>query len=351
MKSAHAVRLIAGSIAALLVAACDKPAETAPLPPPVRIARAEAADADAGRKLQATGLVRLAEEVPLAFKIGGVVREVSVVAGQTVTAGQTLAALDPAEIDAQVTNAREALVRADREVERARMLFVKGMVAQRVERDARTLRDQAKAALDAAQFNRRHAVIAAPAAGVVLQKRAEARETVAAGQPLLVLGRLDRGWVVRAGLPAGAALRLARGDPAQVRLDASDAQLAGRIARIAAASDARTGTVEVEVALDKPAAALVSGMVARIDFKLQSSQHGAKDAMPPTVPLSAVLEGEAGRARMFVVAAGKAKRLDVRTGRILGDRIEIVEGLPDAADIVVEGAAWLSDGDAVRVLK
>jgi multidrug efflux pump subunit AcrA (membrane-fusion protein) len=51
-----------------------------------------------------------------------------------------------------------------------------------------------------------------------------------------------------------------------------------------------------------------------------------------------------------VADSGHAKRVAVKTGRLLGDRIEIVTGLTAGDRVVIEGAAWLDDNDAVRVL-
>jgi len=68
--------------------------------------------------------------------------------------------------------------------------------------------------------------------------------------------------------------------------------------------------------------------------------------------LAAVLEGSSGKAIIFILdeSKKKVKRIEVRTGRILETGVEIIDGLPADAMIVSEGAAWLSDGDAVRVV-
>lgn len=352
MKMQFVVRKFALTIAVVLLAACSESKAPQAHVQPVRVAQVSALVAQAPSAITASGLVRAREEVPLAFKVGGIIRELRVEAGQAVKAGDLLASLDLTEIEAQVTSARDALARAEREVERATSLFAKGMVAQRLEQDARTQRDQAMAALAALQFNRQHAVITAPAVGVILQKRAEARETVAVGQPVLVFGRLDVGWVVRAGLPAREALTLKPGDLVQVALDAAPTEpLSGRVTRIAAASDARTGTVEVEIALPQSQQPRVSGMVAQLSF---TPRAAAKMTEKPAVvlPLPAVLEGNQGQAKVFVLADGRKKvqRLNVRTGRLLNGAIEVLDGLPADAEVVIEGAGWLSDGDAVRVL-
>lgn len=335
-------------LGALLIASCGR--ETPPaaaVVQPVRVV--SALGADASLRVLATGMVRAAVESPLAFKTGGILAEMRVNAGQAVSAGQTLALLATSDVDAALAQVRESLAKSERDLARAESLRAKGMISQQAEQDVRAQREVARASLAAAEFNRQQAVMVAPASGVILEKRAEAHETVAAGQPIVVLGRLDRGWVVRAGLSAADALKLAVGDPARVRLGAVDSSVDGKVTRIAATSDARTGTVEVEVLLAAHKLKLVSGMVAGLEF----SKARAVAATPTlSLPLSAVLEGNAGRAKVFVLDGDgtKVKRLEISTGRLFDGAIEIVDGLPPQARIVSEGAAWLNDGDTVRVL-
>lgn len=65
---------------------------------PVRIARPEMQRAEP--QIELTGILGAKEEVPLGFKIGGVVDRVAVEAGARVRAGQLLAALSLTEIEA-----------------------------------------------------------------------------------------------------------------------------------------------------------------------------------------------------------------------------------------------------------
>lgn len=302
----------------------------------------------------ATGQVRLGVEAPLSFKTPGIIAQMQVDAGQRVAAGQVLATMVMTDLDMQRTQAREQLAKAERDLARTESLRAKGMISQQVEQDARAQREMARAALTAANFNHEQAVITAPSNGLILEKRADARETVAAGQPVVIFGRLDKGWVARAGLPATDAVHINVGDAVQVRLDtatADAAALPGKVRRVAAASDPRTGSIEVEVGLPSTKERLLSGMVARLEFS-KSLSKATKKSAPVSLPLAAVLEGNAGRAIVFVLAADKKKvqRIEVKTGRLIDGGIEILDGLPTGAMVVSEGAAWLSDGDAVRVL-
>jgi membrane fusion protein, multidrug efflux system len=347
------LNLLALALGALLISACSREAApTAQLDPPVRVIGA--ANATSTDLITATGLVRLSVEAPLSFKTPGIIAEMRVNAGQHVKAGQSLAALVMTDLDAQRTQAQEQVAKAERDLARTESLRAKGMISQQAEQDVRAQREIARAALAAANFNHQQAVLTAPSAGLILEKRADARETVAAGQPVVVFGRLDKGWVVRAGLAAKDSVKVNLGDTVKIRLDTAEATseaLEGKVARIAGASDPRTGSVEVEVSLPTSKARLVSGMVARLDFVQRMAKSSTAKATT-TLPLSAILEGNAGRGKVFILDAGgkKVKQVAVRTGRLLDGEIEILKGLPPDAKIVSEGAAWLSDGDAVRVL-
>ncbi len=59
-----------------------------------------------------------------------------------------------------------------------------------------------------------------------------------------------------------------------------------------------------------------------------------------------------GFAYVFLVGAdNKVMQSKVEVGRRLGDRIEIVAGLPPAVRVVETGGGFLADGDIVRVVE
>jgi len=86
-----------------------------------------------------------------------------------------------------------------------------------------------------------------------------------------------------------------------------------------------------------------AGMFARGEFILDQSQ-----AM--TVPQSAVLVRD-GFSYVFLLAdQNKVAQTKITTGRRLGDRVEVINGLEPDARVVASGAGFLVDGDTVRVL-
>jgi membrane fusion protein (multidrug efflux system) len=58
---------------------------------------------------------------------------------------------------------------------------------------------------------------------------------------------------------------------------------------------------------------------------------------------------------VFVVATREeqdvAERVAVRIGRLVGDQVEVLEGLAGGERVVIEGAAYLRTGTPVRVVE
>lgn len=333
-----------------LLPACGKEeAGAAPQGPSVRVAAV--VPLGTGPAIEVAGRVEGKEEVRLAFKVGGIVQSIAVEAGDAVRAGQILASLDPVEFRAHVDQARAEADKASRDLARAEQLNSKGVVSIQAMQDARSQHSVAQAALESARFNLEHAVIVAPADGVVLAKLAEARETVAAGIPVLSFSRADSGWVLRAGLADRLAVQVQAGDPVVVTLDALPATpLQGRVARLGAASDPLTGTVEAEITLDPGAQSLVSGWIGRAQIQ---ASHPAASANTLMIPANAVLEASGRSAHVYVWESqgSTVRRTPVTVGAIIGERVEVLEGLQAGQQVVSEGAAWLRDGATVVVIR
>ncbi len=215
--------------------------------------------------------------------------------------------------------------------------------------DLKTQRDIAAQALKATRFNREYAVITAPSDGVVLRKLAQARETVAPGAPVLVLGSADAGYVLKASLADRDVVQLALGDACEVRFDAlPGATLAAEVTRLPAAADARTGMFDVELALAATDPRLRSGLVARL--ALTPASAGAASLV--RVPIAAILEGDRSRASVFVFDAAQqtVARRAVEVAFIDDEQVALASGLDAGAQVVTDGAAYVEEGKKVRVV-
>jgi RND family efflux transporter MFP subunit len=300
---------------------------------------------------RAVGVLAPRDEIRLAFKVGGVVDSVRVEPGDIVRKGQVLAELKRAEVDATVSQAAEGVEKARRDLERARQLRIDEVATEEQVQDLTTAYNVARSNVDAARFNARFARIEAPADGIVFERMVESGELVQPGQPVIVLGSTASGWVVRVGLADRDVVRMEPGAPAQVTFDAFPGRaFEGRVTRIGAAANRMTGTFEVEIEVQPQGARFARGLVAKVTLSLAPLPDVASSAT--VVPVTALVEADGQRATVYVLDRGKnvARRKDVTLGPLLGEQVIVTAGLVAGEPVITDGAAWLTDGRAVRVV-
>ena len=331
--------------ATVLLCACSKQAETTAPPKPVVVAVAPVAYSDEAVPVRVAGIVGRVSEAELSFKVGGIVEEVRVRAGDKVRKGEVLARLRQDEIEAQVVQARSALEKATRDLERIQRLREGNVATVENAQDAATAVAVAAAALRVAEFNRDHAQIVAPTDGRILRRTAEPNELAAPGKTILAFGSDTEGWLVRAGLSERDLGRVRLGDRAIV-LDEElgSPEVTGTVRHIAEATDPATRTTEVEIALDKAIPGARSGYVVAV--KLQPRAEAAR----PVVNPAALIEGSDRRAFLFLLEKGSStvRRAAVEIASFEGDRVYLRTDLPRDAEIVTAGAEYLRDGMAVE---
>ena len=123
-----------------------------------------------------------------------------------------------------------------------------------------------------------------------------------------------------------------------------DKTFAGKITFIAAKADESLNfpvEIEIENNADK---SLKAGMYGTANFGSKQKQH------LKVVPRNAFV-GSVSSNEVFVVQNGIAKLKKVTSGRIIGEQVEIVDGLSDGETVIVTGQINLQDGNAVEIIK
>lgn len=326
------------------LAGCSKAptaAVTAPKPAVVRTVPVEFSTE--ASPINLSGVLTRRTEADLAFKIGGVVEEVVVRAGDRVAKDQVLARLRSDEIDAQVAAARSGVEKARRDLARTEKLQSGAVATLENLQDARTALEQAEAQLRIAEFNRRYAVIVAPEAGRILRRMGEPNEIVTPGKGMLGFAADAGGWIVRAGLAERDVARVRLNDTAALVIGGSATAMAGRLIHISESAEAGTRTTPVEIGLEAAPPGARSGFV--VGVTLTPPEVAAR----PVVPAAALIEGAGGTASIFVIEEGSTtvKRLTVQIEELRGERAFLRSPLPRTARLVSSGGEYLRDGQAV----
>ena len=306
--------------------------------------------------LLANGNVSAWQEASVGAEVNGLrLAQVMVNVGDAVKKGQTLATFttDTARADilqsqASVVQAEAAYLNAKADADRARSIQDSGalsasQIAQYLtqEKVSKAQWEAAKALLSATEIRLGNTTVTAPDDGLISARSATVGAVVGAGQELFRLirqGRME--W--RAEVTASEVGRIRVGQ--QVRLTlATGTELDGQVRAIAPSASETTRNILVYVDLPRHND-LKAGTFARGSFALGQSET-------LTVPTPAIVVRD-GNNFVFVVGAdNKVAARQVRTGRRVGERVEVVEGLQVADRVAVQGAGFLNDGDLVKVVQ
>ena len=334
--------LFALALATLLLPGCGRKPENHPGSQP-DLASAQVQVQTAESKQRATteevvGTVQAKLHATLEAKLSGRIDKMPVLLGQPVKAGQLVARLDAAEIKARMEQAEAGLQQAERDWNRTSALFDQ-QAATRSDYDAADSRYRgAKAAMAEAQAMMGYVEILAPFDGVVTKKWADVGDLAAPGKPLI--GIEDPSMLqLEADVPDAIASRIQQNARLAIQLDSVKGELAGTVMEIAPTADPASRTFRVKLDLPQTAG-LRSGQFARLIVPVGESNS-------VRVPASAVVVR--GQLEIvFVVTNQRAQLHLVKTGKTIGDEVEILAGLNAGEAVVVGGAALLTDGQPVE---
>ena len=376
------VALVSG--AALVAGACggqEHAADAVTARAPVTVTMQEVRRAPRAAMVEAGGLVQAKSSALVTSRLMAPVREVRVVPGDRVRAGQVLVVLDDRDLGAQARSARSAAAAAeqsvtagsaDRQAADAALTLARashGRIAalharksatpQELDEATASLRaaearlasidahvQQAQASLasaragsDAAAVTASFAMITAPFAGVITEKLVEPGNMAMPGAPLL---RVEEQGALRLDVRVDASrvTELSVGQELDVAFDAAEPlTLRGTVSEVARAMDADARAYLVKIALPAEPR-LRSGMFGRTHLPGPASQV-------LLVPASAVVRR--GQVTAIFVAEGDAARLRmVVLGRTFREGLEVVSGLAEGERVITPPPAGLTDGAPIR---
>jgi RND family efflux transporter MFP subunit len=280
------------------------------------------------------GRVEARDTVSARARIGGIVADLAVSEGDSVTEGQHLAtvrddkiAFQIAALEAQMRALQSQLATAETELTRGEALVERGVAtAQRLDQ-LRTTVDVTRNQLASSEAQREVVVqqqaegaVVAPGDGRVLTVPVTRGAVVLAGEPIATIG--GGGFFLRLAIPERHADTLQEGAP--IRITANGAESAGRLAKIY--PQIENGRVIADVSVDSLETAFVDARV------LVEVPVGTREAL--MLPRAAIAsrsgldfvtlrEGETETARAVVLGDGGS-----------GDLVEVLTGL-EPGDVVV----------------
>jgi cobalt-zinc-cadmium efflux system membrane fusion protein len=332
----------------------------------IKTAPVRSGTADAVIGVPATVASNAYRDTKVSALVGGLMRRVDVELGTAVERGQSLAVIFSSELaEAQMKDlSMGAMLEADhRKVERTQKLFALGAASRQELEDVTAV--HAGHASEVAAARQRlillglseeqvgrvqdashvisEVIVSAPSRGVVIGRSVNAGQVIMAGQDLFVVTDLASVWVIgdvyeqdvgRVRVGAEATVAVPFGNRAPVR---------GRIAYIDPRVDPATRTAKVRVEVPNADGSFRIGMFVTLSI-------GAGGGGRMTLVPRAAVQQVADRSVVYVPAAeGEPRYIEqrVKVGQVMGDHIEVVEGLKAGQTVVTEGS-FLLRAEAAR---
>jgi membrane fusion protein, multidrug efflux system len=368
------LKVIAASTLALALAACsesqgqDTAGAPAMPPPKVSIVEVKAEPLPITNELPGrVAPTRIAEVRP---RVSGIIVERVFEQGSQVEAGDVLYRIDPKPFEVQVASAEATLQRARavqsaarQTADRQNTLADRRVTSTQTRDDAVAALAQAdadvaiaEAGVASAQLDLEYASVKAPIPGVIGRAMITEGALVSSTESLATIQQLDPVYVdftqsstelirLRRLLAAGQLESPAPGEAAVRMLmdDGSEYPHKGRLLFSEATVDQTTGQVTLRAELPNPDGDLLPGMYARVLIE-QGIEPNAV-----AIPQQAIQRDTGGRSQVYVVNGENAAELrTVRTGRTIGNRIVVSEGVAMGDRVIVEGFQKVRPGAPVE---
>ena len=306
-------------------------------------------DRDALSSLYTTSTtLRADKRATVIARTRGVIERLAVEEGDLVSAGQALAVLENEEQEITAERARTTRDTQRREFERIGNLRDQDLVSEEQFETARREAEDAENAAALAELELSRTIIRAPFSGIVISRHLDVGATVADGTGVYDIADLVPLYA-DISVPERHVARLSPGQSVRLTADASGAEVAARIERIAPAVDPASGTVKVTATVEA-SSGLRPGAFVRVGIVTDTHEEALIVPRP-----ALVAEGRRWHVYRVDETGGKVEQLEVELGFEEGDRVEIARLVGAAGElaagqrVVVVGASALSDGAAVRV--
>lgn len=362
MRDRHQFRITVAVVLATFLLACGEKVEQPP--PAIRPVRYQQVFATGAERIRAfTGVAKAGIESKISFRISGTLQKLNARVGDPVREGQLIAEIDPRDYELQVEEAEAALaqaraeaVNAEAEFRRVRGLFERDNTSQADYDAARAGQDSARAQarsiekkLESAKLQLSYTHLESPIDGAVAEVPVEINENVQRGQPIVVLNSGLRPEVEVA-IPEVLIREIHQGNSVTVTIDAFPNQtFSGNVTEVGISASEGLRTYPVTILLNRPDVRILPGMAAEVSFRFGSGEEQVRWILPP----HAVGEDRQGRFVYVVTGEGEGlgtvHRRPVVVGELVGEGIEVLQGLQDGERVVTVGVSRIEEGQKVRV--
>ncbi|MGS2719557.1 efflux RND transporter periplasmic adaptor subunit [Paraglaciecola aestuariivivens] len=272
-------------------------------------------------------------------EVKGLVKQVHVQEGQSVTKGQKLVSLEKADYQSRLSSAQATLKQREVELAGAQKLQTQGYQSQTALAQAVANLEQAKAEVTQYQLMVQRTEILAPFDGIINERFVEQGDLLKDGDSVAKLVDLDP-LVISANVTENHIQQLVHEQAAIGRMVSGEV-LEGKIRYISSISEPGTNTFKIEVAVPNPNFSTLAGISTELALPLQKTW--AIRITPSVMALD-----EEGNIGVKIVQNDQVKFVPIDIVKSDSQGVWL-SGMGQQADVIILGHGFVRHGDKVQV--
>ncbi|MDF1671949.1 MAG: efflux RND transporter periplasmic adaptor subunit [Vicingaceae bacterium] len=279
----------------------------------------------------------------------GVLKTVFVKEGQSVTKGQQLAKIDDGGLSPQLAQMKIQADLAKTTFERQERLWKQKVGSEMQYLQAKTNYEAQEKAVKQIEEQIAKTVVLAPFSGVIDEVITKQGNMVSPGMnQLFRIVNLNEMYI-ETNVPERHITSVTMGKSVEVELPVLTEKLQTKVTQVGSFINPANRTFKVEIPVSNESKKIKPNLTAKIRINDYTNEKAL------LIPQSIISENANGEEYLYVIEnksnnVGTAKKRIIETGQTEGDYIEVLNGIDNGAEVILEGARSIKDGQEVRVI-
>ena len=301
---------------------------------------------DASEALAYSGTIEESESIPLSFSGSGSVSRVLVSEGDFVKKGDLLATLNDESYKNAYEKALASKTQAEDTYNRLLPMYKNGSLPEIKIIESETSLQSAKSSAAIAKKNYDDCKLYSPASGYIGKRSIEPGMISLPNITPITVVKIEKVFA-RVAVSENEISSIKKGQKAKIKIAAlNNSEFTGTVEEIGVLADPIAHTYKIKIGIINKSLTIKPGMVCNVIIDNAKTNYGL------LVSNRAVMVDENGKNFVYTVdpSQNKAFRKFVKTGEILNNGIEIIDGLNSNEIVVVAGQHKLVDKANVRIV-
>ncbi|AUC75112.1 efflux RND transporter periplasmic adaptor subunit [Olleya sp. Bg11-27] len=280
----------------------------------------------------------------------GILTNVYVKEGQRVSKGQVLAKIDDGGLSQQLAQYKIQSDLAKTTFERQKRLWDQKIGSEIQFLQAQSSYQSQQEAINQIQQQLNKTTVRAPFSGTIDDVITEKGSVVSAGQtPLMQIVNLDNMYI-ETDVPESYVSSVIKGKNVNVEFAVLGKTIDTKVRQAGDVINPANRTFKVEIGVPNKDKSIKPNLTARLKINDYTNEKAI------LVPQSIISENAEGEQYVYIVSdkkennEGVVNKVIIKTGKTQGDVIEVLDGIPNGAELILEGARSVKDGQTVKVI-